>query len=61
MVLFPNTHPIVEEDVDRLTKATVQKRRNEERQYDLQTEPTETKPKWLKEHWQKMEELKVVF
>ena len=55
-LLFPNNHPLVQEDINRLKEGN---RREEFYNLDWSSEPEETLPKWLKQHWNMMENLQV--
>lgn len=54
-LLFPNSHPIVQDDLERLKK--MGPRNAVEYDLDWSSEPEETCPKWLKQHWAMMQEL----
>ena len=54
-MLFPNSHPIVQDDLERLKK--MGPRNAVEYDLDWSSEPEETCPKWLKQHWAMLQEL----
>ena len=55
-MLFQNSHPIVQEDLERLQRMGSR----DSVEYDLNwtSEPEETHPRWLKQHWAMMQDLK---
>jgi hypothetical protein len=55
-LLFQNSHPIVQEDLERLQQ--MKSRNSVEFNLDWTSEPEETTPRWLKQHWAMMQELK---
>ena len=55
-LLFQNSHPIVQEDLERLRQ--MKSRNYVEFNLDWTSEPEETTPRWLKKHWAMMQELK---
>lgn len=55
-LLFPNSHPIVQEDVERLKGA--REVNEEQRDLNWTKEPEQKHPKWLKQHWAMMKDLK---
>ena len=55
-LLFENSHPIVQEDLQRLQQ--IRSGNSVEFDLDWTSEPEETKPRWLKQHWAMMQELK---
>ena len=57
-ILFPNSHPVVEEDVERLKSIAATTSKHKRFNLDWEEEPEERHPKWLKKHWAMMQELK---
>lgn len=55
--LFANSHPVVEEDVERLKSIAAATLKKKKFSLDWEEEPEETHPKWLKQHWAMMQEL----
>lgn len=56
-ILFANSHPVVEEDVERLKSIAAATSKHKKFNLDWEEEPQETHPKWLKQHWAMMQEL----
>ena len=58
-LLFPKDHPIVLEDIERLKQTRLVSSQNIPI-YDLdwESEPEQENPKWLKQQWKMMRELK---
>lgn len=53
--MFPKDHPVVIEEMNLLKE----RRKHQQEQYDLNWTrmPKQTKPRWLKKHWNMMKKL----
>ena len=55
-LLFPNSHPVVKENVEKL-KESGSGTGTTTFDLDWDEKPEEEHPKWLRKHWDRMEEL----